>query len=136
MKKSPELPPEDKTEWLPIQEASVLCADRGYNVSHESLRQIFLKFDLGKQQKSRYLFSKTKLTEYLDRVMAIPSEDEVSVTEAAKKLHIPAMTIYFWVSKNWISFQRYGGGKGNIYVKLSETKQFNKDRNYGQTKKQ
>lgn len=116
-------------EWrLSTREASLICSSRGYPLSYESLHRIALKYGVGIIKEDRYAFSAMKLTEHLDRVLRPPMKGYIPLKEAVEKFSLDQGTAYYWVKKGFISSEKFGSGRGKIYVRESEIEQYSKSR--------
>lgn len=60
------------------------------------------------------------------KIEALPSDAQLTVAQAAKRLNIAESTIYDLVENNEIPHKRYGTGRGTIRIRLCDLLEYSK----------
>lgn len=111
-----------------LSEASAYCQDHGYNITKQGLiyaikkhQDIFVHSVIGTYYPKIYV---DELDEYINLPDEEPTEEEMTLKQAAEEYDIPVNTLYPWIYKGVIPYRRLGRGYGVIYVKRKDIEEY------------
>ena len=111
-----------------INEAVIYCRKRGYHITYPGLvyvirshQEIFRRSVIGTYYPKIYV---DEIDEYIAASEAKPKDGEITIAEARKEFKLPNNFLYSLIKNGKLSYNRYGRGKGVMYVKRSDAERY------------
>jgi len=114
-----------------INEAVLYCRKRGYQITYAGLyyaikshMDIFRHTVIGTYYPKIYV---DELDEYIGLADKKPSENHIRISEAVKEFKMTRFKLYSLIKSNVLIAERFGRGKGTMYVKRENIEQYRTD---------